>query len=132
MEKDLEFYFVYSNDAVKIKSFIDNVPRNIECINYIDIYNKLAKNDYFQSEPSDAVVSSYLMRQLQTVISRNSTQNIYYVLGSIDKNVVNGIQSYIKTLTSRNVEFKIFHTPEVQLTSVGRLFSEVIEFEVDY
>jgi len=132
MEKDLEFYFVYSNDAVKIKSFIDNVPRNIECINYIDIYNKLAKNDYFQSEPSDAVVSSYLMRQLQTVISRNSTQNIYYVLGSIDKNVVNGIQSYIKTLTSRNVEFKIYHTPEVQLTSVGRLFSEVIEFEVDY
>jgi len=132
MEKDLEFYFVYSNDAVKIKSFIDNVPRNIECINYIDIYNKLAKNDYFQSEPSDVVVSSYLMRQLQTVISRNSTQNIYYVLGSIDKNVVNGIQSYIKTLTSRNVEFKIYHTPEVQLTSVGRLFSEVIEFEVDY
>jgi len=132
MEKDLEFYFVYSNDAVKIKSFIDNVPGNIECINYIDIYNKLAKNDYFQSEPSDAVVSSYLMRQLQTVISRNSTQNIYYVLGSIDKNVVNGIQSYIKTLTSRNVEFKIYHTPEVQLTSVGRLFSEVIEFEVDY
>ena len=132
MEKDLEFYFVYSNDAVKIKGFIDNVPRNIECINYIDIYNKLAKNDYFQSEPSDAVVSSYLMRQLQTVISRNSTQNIYYVLGSIDKDVVNGIQSYIKTLTSRNVEFKIYHTPEVQLTGIGRLFSEVIEFEVDY
>ncbi len=132
MQEVLEFYFVYSKDAVKIKGFIDSIPRNIECINYIDIYNKLAKNDYFQSEPSDAVVSSYLMRQLQTAVCRNSTMNIYYVLGSIEKDVIEGIQSYVKTLTDRDIEFKIYHTSEVQLNGMKRLFCDIIPFEIDY
>jgi len=132
MQEVLEFYFVYSKDAVKIKGFIDSIPRNIECINYIDIYNKLAKNDYFQSEPSDAVVSSYLMRQLQTAVSRNSTMNIYYVLGNIEKDVIEGIQSYVKTLTDRDIEFKIYHTPEVQLNGMKKLFCDIIPFEIDY
>jgi hypothetical protein len=132
MQEVLEFYFVYSKDAVKIKGFIDSIPRNIECINYIDIYNKLAKNDYFQSEPSDAVVSSYLMRQLQTAVGRNSTMNIYYVLGSIEKDVIEGIQSYVKTLTDRDIEFKIYHTSEVQLNGMKRLFCDIIPFEIDY
>lgn len=132
MQEVLEFYFVYSKDAVKIKGFIDSIPRNIECINYIDIYNKLAKNDYFQSEPSDAVVSSYLMRQLQTAVGRNSTMNIYYVLGSIEKDVIEGIQSYVKTLTDRDIAFKIYHTSEVQLNGMKRLFCDIIPFEIDY
>lgn len=132
MQEVLEFYFVYSKDAVKIKGFIDSIPRNIECINYIDIYNKLAKNDYFQSEPSDAVVSSYLMRQLQTVMGRSSTINVYYVLGSIEKEVIEGIQSYVRTLTERDILFKIYHTPEVHLTGIKRLFCESIQFEFDY
>lgn len=132
MQEVLEFYFVYSKDAVKIKGFIDSIPRNIECINYIDIYNKLAKNDYFQSEPSDAVVSSYLMRQLQTVVSRSSTLNVYYVLGSIERDVIEGIQSYVKTLTDRDIEFKIYHTPDVQLNGMKRLFCDIIPFEIDY
>ena len=132
MQEVLEFYFVYSKDAVKIKGLIDSIPRNIECINYIDIYNKLAKNDYFQSEPSDAVVSSYLMRQLQTVVSRSSTLNVYYVLGSIERDVIEGIQSYVKTLTDRDIEFKIYHTPDVQLNGMKRLFCDIIPFEIDY
>jgi hypothetical protein len=132
MQEVLEFYFVYSKDAVKIKGFIDSIPRNIECINYIDIYNKLAKNDYFQSEPSDAVVSSYLMRQLQTVVGRSSTLNVYYVLGSIERDVIEGIQSYVKTLTDRDIEFKIYHTPDVQLNGMKRLFCDIIPFEIDY
>ena len=131
-EKILEFYFVYSKDAVKIKGFIDSIPCNIECINYIDIYNKLAKNDYFQSEPTDVVISSYLMRQLQTIVGRSSTQNIYYVLGGIDGDVIEGIQSYVKTLTSRKIVFKIYHTSEVQLNETERLFCDVIPFEIDY
>lgn len=132
MEEVLEFSFVYSKDAVKIKSFIDSIPRNIECINYIDIYNKLSKNDYFQSEPSDAVISSYLMRQLQTAVSRTSTRNLFYVLGSVDRDVISGIQSYVKSLTDRKLIFKIYHTPDVKLSGLSKLFSEKVQFEVDY
>lgn len=132
MQEVLEFYFVYSKDAVKIKGFIDSIPRNIECINYIEIYNKLAKNDYFQSEPSDAVVSSYLMKQLQTVVNRSSTRNVYYVLGSFEREVIEGIQTYVKSLTDKDIEFKIYHTPEVQLNGMKRLFCDIIPFEINY
>ena len=80
MEAIVEFNFIYSKDAVKVKSFLGNVPRNIECINYMDIFNKLTKNDFYQFEPSDAVVSSYLMKQLQTVFDRDSLSIFYEYL----------------------------------------------------
>ena len=57
-EEHIEFNFIYSNDALRVKTFLGNVPRSIECINYMDIFNKLTKNDFYQYEPSDAVVSS--------------------------------------------------------------------------
>ena len=36
MEETLEFNFVYSKDALRIKTFLGGIPRNIECINYLD------------------------------------------------------------------------------------------------
>ena len=85
MEEHIEFNFIYSNDALRVKTFLGNVPRSIECINYMDIFNKLTKNDFYQYEPSDAVVSSYLMRQLQNAIGRNISTTIFYVLGNLNK-----------------------------------------------
>lgn len=131
MSEILEFSFIYSKDAVKIKSFLGFVPRSIECINYMDVYNKLAKNDYLQFEPSDAVVSSYLMKQLQTTIARSTTQSLFYVLGEFDKDVIGGIKDYVESLTSRTIHYKIYHTPEVSLNGAVSLFDEAVEFEVD-
>ena len=99
METNIEFNFIYSNDAVRVKSFLGSVPRNIECINYMDIFNKLTKNDFYQFEPSDAVVSSYLMKQLQTVLDRNTTTSIFYVLGNLNEPTVEGIKRYVESLT---------------------------------
>jgi hypothetical protein len=131
MEEVLEFSFIYSKDAVKVKSFLGSVPRGIECINYMDIYNKLSKNDYLQFEPSDAVVSTYLMKQLQTALGRTTTQNLYYVLGNFDKLTVKGIKDYVGSLTSREIYYKIYHTPEVNLNESMFLFNEAVEFEID-
>jgi hypothetical protein len=131
MPETLEFSFIYSKDAVKIKAFLGSVPRSIECINYMDIYNKLAKNDYLQSEPSDIVVSSYLMRQLQTAIAKSTTRSLFYVLGELDKEVISGIKDYVKTLTPRTINYKIYHTSEVNLNGSSFLFNEAVEFEVD-
>lgn len=127
MSETLEFSFIYSKDAVKIKAFLGSVPRNIECINYIDIYNKLAKNDYLQSEPSDIVVSSYLMRQLQTAVARSTTQSLFYVLGELDEDVIDSIKDYVSTLTSKTIHYKIYHTPEVNLNDFSFLFNEAVE-----
>jgi len=131
MEEILEFSFIYSKDAVKVKAFLGSVPRSIDCINYMDIYNKLSKNDYLQSEPSDAVVSSYLMRQLQTTLGRNTTRTLYYVLGNLDKPTIEGIKDYVESLTEKKIHYKIYHTPEVNLSKSSFLFNEAVEFEID-
>lgn len=131
MPETLEFSFIYSKDAVKIKAFLGSIPRSIECINYMDIYNKLSKNDYLQSEPSDIVVSSYLMRQLQTTVTRSTTRSLFYVLGDLDKEVISGIKDYVETLTHRDIHYKIYHTPEVNINGSSFLFNEAVEFEVD-
>jgi hypothetical protein len=131
MGEVLEFSFIYSKDAVKIKSFLGSVPKSIECINYMDIYNKLSKNDYLQSEPSDAVVSSYLMRHLQSSIAKTSTRSLYYVLGSLNKETIKGIQSYIESLTDKKIHYKIYYTPDVNINGTASLFNELIEFEID-
>ena len=131
MENILEFSFIYSKDAAKIKLFLDSIPRNIECISYIEIYNKLSKNDYLQSEPSDAVVSSYLMRHLQSTLSKSTVRSIYYVLGSIDDITIRRIQEYVMTLTNKEVYYKLYYTSDTTLNNVRLLFSEIVQFEID-
>lgn len=131
MNDHLEFSFVYSKDAVKIKSFLGLIPRSIECINYMDIYNKLSKNDYMQSEPSDAVVTSYLMKDLQLALGKRQAHSLYYVLGDLDKITVEGIKNYVKTLTFKSISYKLYHTPGVIFNGTEFLFDEIVEFEVD-
>tara|TARA_Y100000389_G_scaffold51892_1_gene47640 strand:- start:133 stop:519 length:387 start_codon:yes stop_codon:yes gene_type:complete len=128
METNIEFNFIYSKDAVKVKSFLGNVPRNIECINYMDIFNKLTKNDFYQFEPSDAVVSSYLMKQLQTVFDRNAV-SIFYVLGNLNEPTVTGIKTYVESLTNNDITYNIYHSPDINVNGSAKLFKNVIEFE---
>ena len=129
MEEHIEFNFIYSNDAVRVKAFLGSVPRSIECINYMDIFNKLTKNDFYQYEPSDAVVSSYLMRQLQNAISRNISTTIFYVLGNLDKETISGIQEYVETLSDKPITYKMYHSPDIIVNGSAKLFDDIIEFE---
>jgi len=129
MEEHIEFNFIYSDDALRVKTFLGNVPRSIECINYMDIFNKLTKNDYYQFEPSDAVVSSYLMRQLQNAIGRNISNTIFYVLGNLNKETVCGIQDYVESLSDKPITYKIYHSPDIMVNGTAELFDDIIEFE---
>jgi hypothetical protein len=129
METRIEFNFIYSKDAVRVKSFLGKVPRNIECINYMDIFNKLTKNDFYQFEPSDAVVSSYLMTQLQTILERTTTTSVFYVLGNLNERTVIGVKNYVETLTDRDIEYNIYHSPDINVNGAAKLFENVVEFE---
>lgn len=132
MEEFLDFVFIHSKDALKVKMFLGTVPRNIECINYMDIYNKLTKNDYFQTEPSDVVVSSYLMRQLQNLISKDATRTIYYVLEELDEDIILGIKEYVLSLSDKDVNYHLIVSDDLINTVNGsaKLFESVNEFEV--
>ena len=129
MEEHIEFNFIYSSDALRVKTFLGKVPRSIECINYMDIFNKLTKNDFYQYEPSDAVVSSYLMRQLQNAIGRNISTTIFYVLGNLNKETVGGIQSYVESLSNKPITYTIYHSPDITVNGTAELFDDIIEFE---
>jgi len=129
METTIEFNFIYSKDAIKVKSFLGSVPRNIECVNYMDIFNKLTKNDFYQHEPSDAVVSSYLMKQLQTILERSTSTTIFYVLGDINEPTIKGIQGYVESLTTKDIEYNIYHSSDINVNGKVNLFENVVEFE---
>jgi hypothetical protein len=128
MEELLEVNFVYANEPYKVKSFLERIPRNIECINYIDIYDKLAKNDYYDHKPSDAVVSTYLIKQIQYVIEKD-LRSVYYVLGCIEKESVQNIQRYMQSLTNKSIVFNIYHSVDINLNGSSKLFQELREFE---
>jgi len=128
MEEHIELNFVYSKDASKVKEFLGNIPRSIECINYMDIVNKLTKNDYYQFEPSDAVVSSYLIRQIQIAFERDTLRSLFYVLGSLDEQVINNIKEYVSTLTDKSITFNLYYS-SIPTENYDHLFNDIIEFE---
>jgi hypothetical protein len=128
MEEQIELNFVYSKDASKVKEFLGNIPRSIECINYMDIVNKLTKNDYYQFEPSDAVVSSFLIRQIQIAFERDTLRSLFYVLGSLDEQVINNIKGYVSTLTDKSITFNLYYS-SISVESYNHLFNDIIEFE---
>lgn len=129
MEDIVEFNFIYTCDAVKVKEFLGKVPRNIDCVNYIDVVNKLTNNDYYQYEPSTEVVSSYLVKQLNNIFDKDSTSSVYYVLGSLDKDVISNVKEFILSLTEKEVKFNIYHTTDISLNGSTSLFDDTIEFE---
>jgi len=128
-ERVIEFNFVCSRDAVKIKEFLNKVPRSIECINYMTILNKLVKNDYLQYEPSNAVVSSYLIKSLQQALTSSSTRCLYYVVSDTDYQTINSIMSYAESQSDTELEYVMHHTKEVDLSDVKDLFKQIIEFD---
>jgi len=128
-ERVIEFNFVCSRDAVKIKEFLNKVPRSIECINYMTILNKLVKNDYLQYEPSDAVVSTYLIKSLQQALTSSSTLCLYYVVSDTDYQTISSIMSYAESQSDTELEYVMHHTKDVDLSEVKDLFKQIIEFD---
>jgi len=129
IELHLTFNFVYCKDAMTIKRYLNGL-KDAECINYIDIVNKLTKNDYYQYEPSDAVVSSYLIKQLQSVLENVNTTDIFYVLSELDDTIINNIKEYVEAWSVKPIkEYSIYHTTDINLNGVTGLFDSIKVFE---
>jgi len=107
-ERSIEFNFVYSQCAISVNKFLDRVPKMAECINYIEVLNKLTRNDYMQEEPSDEVIASYLIKQINTVMAKKELSLVYYVLSNKDRVTIESITNYIKQATHRPVNYSIY------------------------
>jgi uncharacterized protein YpmS len=69
------------------------------------------------------------MKQLQTVLDRNTTTSIFYVLGNLSEPTVKGIKSYVESLTNKEIEYNIYHSPDINVNGSAKLFKNVVEFE---
>jgi len=125
MEARIEFILVWAKCAMTIKEVLDQAPRHAECINYIDVLNKMTRTDYMQAEPSDAVVSSHLMRQLNSALSRSTTKTIYYVVSSTDSETLSGIMQYVQETSKRPIEWRVM-VPEGHAITTDQI--QIINF----
>jgi len=119
--------FVYSACEKSIKDFLRKIPDTAEYISYLEIYNKLSKNDFYQCDPSDEVITSYLIKQLNHLLSKN-VSNLYYVISTIDKETLIKIQSFISSMSNSKVIFNIYHSPSSYLNGTSKLFNSSFIF----
>jgi len=69
------------------------------------------------------------MRQLQTVLGRNTTTSIFYVLGNLNKGTIIGVKKYVESLTDRAIYYNIYHSPDINVNGTAELFKDAVEFE---
>jgi hypothetical protein len=115
----LEINFVYDKDALSVKKFL----KEVEChdiINYMDITNKLTKNDIYSVEPSDIIISSYITKYLEKTIIQKNNRIIFYVINSFLPEVIFNIKDYLYELIDEHelneeIQYNIFLKPEFEL-----------------
>lgn len=111
--------FVYDKDALTVKKFL----KKVEChdtINYMDITNKLTKNDIYSVEPSDIIISSYITKYLEKTIIQKNNRIFFYVINTFEHSVIFNIKDYLYELIDSNelneeIEFNIFLKEDFEL-----------------
>jgi hypothetical protein len=113
------FNFVCLRDAVLTKRFFDKLPKGVECIDYMAVSNKLAKNDYAGQEPSDDVVASHLIKLLRAAVNSQNKEEIYYVISSTDRNIMESIKAFLTDATQAEISYTLVCTPAIANKTVS-------------
>jgi hypothetical protein len=126
----MEFYCVYAKDALAIKKYLGKVNAKAIKISYIDIYNKLTKNDVYLSEPNEMVVYSkvYSLLQKTLLMDCNESTTIYYVISDLDKDMIRGLRSMIKDFYKHPFNFILMSREQDLVKGFNSLFHEVKTF----
>lgn len=126
----MEFYCVYAKDALAIKKYLSRVNAKAVKISYIDIYNKLTKNDVYLSEPNEMVVYSRVYTLLQKTLLINCKENItiYYVISELDKDMIKSLRFMIKELYKQPFTFNLIYREEDFIKGYNSLFHDVKTF----
>jgi hypothetical protein len=115
----IAFNFVCLRDAVLTKRFLDKLPKGVECIDYITVSNKLAKNDYAGQEPSDDVVASHLIKLLRAAVNSQNKEEIYYVISNTDRNIMESIKAFLTDATQAEISYTLICTPDIANMTVS-------------
>lgn len=126
----MEFYCVYARDALAIKRYLGRVNSKSIKISYIDVYNKLTKNDVYLSEPNEMVVYSKVYTLLQKTLLTECDENakVYYVISDLDKEMIKGLKNMIRELYAKPFSFTLVAHNDVEVKGYGNIFHEIKTF----
>ena len=118
------FDCVYHRDAFFIKRFIRSGKYD-ECINFMDIINKLTKNDIYAKEPSDEIVMSYVAKSIDKVLIRNTDIRVCYVFSNIDSQVAENFKEYVRNRTKTKILFNLYVMDPENCSGLEKIFSSI-------
>jgi len=103
------FSCVYSKDAIKVRKFLKGVEKDSLTISYIDLTNKMSKNDVYQHEPNDCILSSTILLILTECLEKaNRDTRIFYVLSCVEEEVVTNLKSLISEIYEHDYRFILY------------------------
>lgn len=120
--------FIKMKDLPSLKKAISAFPRGIDIISYLDIYNKLAKKDDSINEPSEALISTCIIKQLNELLYENNTTHICYILDTTDNDVVyrlNNIMEFIKEKSERPIFFELLSDEDIIINKTKKLIKSI-------
>lgn len=126
----MEFYCVYAKDALAIKRYLSRVNTKAIKISYIDVYNKLTKNDVYFSEPNEMVVYSkiYALLQKTLLVDCDEKTKVYYVISELDKEMIKELRLMVRELYGKPFSFILVSRNEDLVKGFNSLFHDVKTF----
>jgi len=117
---------IYFKDATTIKKYIKDIDNN-SIINYMDIFNKLSKNDIYGNEPTDLIVSSFLIKELEQFILIDDNLDFWYVLSTLDKDVLYNLKNVIYKINKRqSFQLNLYTESESYNEKLYLIFDNII------
>lgn len=125
--------FIKMENLFALKKAMAVFPRGIETISYLDIYNKLAKKEDRLNEPSEALISTYIIKQLNTLLSDENTTHLCYILDTTDNDItekIENITEFISGHSEKPVEFELISDDEEIINQAKELNIRTKKYEV--
>ena len=79
-------------------------------LSYYDIFNRLIKSDPDNTEPSNIIISIYIMKTIQKVLDDNEGKDelkILYMFKSLSADTVNGFRYFVNELIEDECELDL-------------------------
>lgn len=97
----------------KTRTEFDKLARSQQndlVISFHEIQNRLIKSDPYSKDPSDVIVSLYIMKLLSKIVEDRVNEletNILYMFKDLDKDIVCNFKDYINSLNPAEFEFNL-------------------------
>lgn len=125
--------FIKMKNLFSLKKAMAAFPRGIETVSYLEIYNKLAKKEDRTNEPSEALISTYIIKQLNTLLSDENTTHLCYILDTTDNDIsekMTNIMEFIKERSEKPVEFELISDDEEIVNQAKELNINSKKYEI--